>query len=412
MDCREAQTLLNAYHDGELPDGDRARVESHLRGCSECGRLLADLARADEAFGVPEPGAGYWDRFNARLADRIDREADGPKVAVLRPKPGWFRQQLRFLVPAVAAAALVVVVVRYGGRDPVAPTPTRPPAESVAEQAALDSAGQRMAKSEHEPPPAAEKTGDAAVSRRLPGESDRPAVAPAAPPRPIGKKRSPPGAGQERDEPADWQQPEGKEMTPEDRAAAPTGIEAPYPPPASPYRSATAPSPPVTGADRSVSKAQEEGIRAAKAAPPATEPQPADEAGAAPGARLEMEQHAAEAAMSVGKARAKAGATALSYDSARAASPCETARTLASRGRLKEAEAAQRECLARDPAPPAQEKGLIFLAELLDRQARFAEADEILTEVHRQFPESLPLDRYRQQRPAVQKQQVPVPVTR
>lgn len=413
MDCREAQTLLTALHDGELPDADRARVENHLRGCSECGRLLADLARADEVAGVPDPGPGYWDRFNARLADRIDREAEGPRVALPRPKQGWMRQQFRYLVPAVAAAALVVVVVRYGGRAPVAPTPTRPPAESVTEQAALDSAGQRMAKSELEPPPAAGKTGDAAVSRRLPGELDRAAVAPTAPPRPIDKKRSPPGAVQERDEPVDRLRPEGKEMTSEDRAAAPAGIDAPYPTqPASPYRSATAASPPVTEGNGRPSRGQEGRNRMEEGAPATREPKPADEARAAPGARMEMEQHAAEAAMSVGKAREKAGPSALSPDAARTASPCETARKLASRERYREAEAAQRECLARDPSPPAQEKGLLFLAELLDRQARFAEADEILTEVHRQFPESLPLDLYRQQRPAVQKQQMPVPVTR
>lgn len=95
-----------------------------------------------------------------------------------------------------------------------------------------------------------------------------------------------------------------------------------------------------------------------------------------------------------------------------AASPCEMARTLAARERFGEAEAAQRECLARNPSPPTQEKGLIFLAELLDRQARFAEADAVLTEVHRQFPKSLPLDLYRQQRPMVQKQQTPSPVIR
>ena len=96
----------------------------------------------------------------------------------------------------------------------------------------------------------------------------------------------------------------------------------------------------------------------------------------------------------------------------RAASPCGKARDLAARGRLREAEAAQRECLAQDPSPPAQEKGLLFLAELLDRQARFAEADQVLLEVHRQFPESGPLHLYRQQRPMVQKGQIPVPVTR
>ena len=293
MDCRETQTLLTAFHDGELPDADRARVEEHLRGCPECGGLHADLARADEAAGVPDPGPGYWDRFNARVAERIEQEAEGPGGAVLRPKQGWMRQQLRFLVPAVAAAALVLVVVRYGGRNPVAPTPTVPPAVAVT---------------------AAKKTKDAAVARPVPEESNRAAEAPAAPPLPT-------------------------------------------------YRTAPAGSPPLTEA----------------------EPKLAAKAESVSGMRTGKDS---------------------------SASPCEMARTLAAQGRLKEAESAQRACLAQDPSPPTQEKGLIFLAELLDRQARFPEADAVLTEVHRQFPKSLPLDLYRQQRPMVQKQQMPAPVSR
>lgn len=303
MDCRETQTLLTAFHDGELPDADRTRVENHLRDCPECGRLLADLARADEVAGVPDPGPGYWSRFNARVADRIEREAEDPGPAVLRPKQGWMRQQLRFLVPAVAAAALVVVVVRFGGRSPVAPTSTHPPAGSVTEPSALDAAGQRTAKGEM--------------------------VSPAA-------------------------------------------------------------------------------------SPPVTEPQFAAKEEAPSGLRTEKDQIALEAppATSVGTARAKAGPSPLPSPPARAPSPCEMARTLSAQERLREAEAAQRECLAQDPAPPTQEKGLIFLAELLDRQARFAEADEVLTEVHRQFPKSLPLTLYRQQRPTVQKQHTPAPAAR
>ncbi len=412
MDCRETQTLLTAFHDGELPDADRTRVEKHLRGCPECGRLLADLARADEVAGVPDPGSGYWDRFNARVADRIEREAEGPGVAVLRPKQGWMRQQLRFLVPAVAAAALVVVVVRYGGRSPVAPTPTFPPAKSVEEQSALDSAGQRMAKGEIEPP-AAKKTGDAAVSRRLPAESNRAALAPPPPPA-IATERFPTATREERDHLADQSRSEEKERASRNHAAAPAEIDAPSPPLLPTDRNVTVASPPVTVAEGRPPMAQEEGKKMAGAAPPVAEPQLAAKEESASGMRIEKDQIASETppAMSVGKARAKAAPSPLSSDSTRSSSPCETARTLAAQERLKEAEAAQRECLAQDPSPPTQEKGLIFLAELLDRQARFADADAVLTEVHRQFPKSLPLDLYRQQRPMVQKQQKTVPVTR
>lgn len=125
MDCRETQTLLTAFHDGELPAADRARVEEHLRGCPECVALLSDLARADQAARVPDPGPAYWNRFNARVMDRVERKADGTRAAVLRPKGGWMRQQLRYLVPAAAAAVLVVVIVYYGGMTPGVSTTAR-----------------------------------------------------------------------------------------------------------------------------------------------------------------------------------------------------------------------------------------------------------------------------------------------
>jgi len=413
MDCRETQTLLTAFHDGELPDADRIRLENHLRGCPECGRLLADLARADEVAGVPDPGPGYWDRFNTRLADRIEREAEGPRVAVLRPKQGWMRQQLRFLVPAVAAAALVVVVVRFGGRSPVAPTRPRPPVGSVTEQSALDSAGQRMAKGEMGPADE-RKTVDAAVSRRPPAESNRAAEAPAAAPPAIATERFPTVAREGKDRLADRLPTEEKEQVLRDRAAAPAEIDAPSPPPPPADRGAPAASPPVIVADGRPPTSEAEGKKMAGAAPPATEPQLAAKAESDSGMSTEKDQSAAEAppAMPVGEARAKAGPSPLPPDPTHSSFPCERARTLAAQERLREAEAAQRECLAQDPSPPTQEKGLIFLAELLDRQARFADADAVLMEVNRQFPKSRPLDLYRQQRPMVQKQQKPVPVTR
>lgn len=386
MDCREAQTLLTAFHDRELPDADRTRVEGHLSSCLDCGRLLADLARADEIAGVPDPGPGYWTRFNARVADRIERDVETPREAVLRPKQGWMRQQLRYFIPAVAAAALVVVVLRYGERSSVAPKPALPPAESVEERSGPGAAGRRLAKREIDPP-APQRPGKDAASGLRPADSNRTAASPAAPDT-VASDRLPTVGREARDRLFDRSLSDEKERGLRDRVAAPAEVDIPSSPPVPTDRGATAASPPATVADGRPAEAQGEPGKMAEAAPAAAEP-----------------QHAA-------RASAKATTPPRSSDSARAASPCKNAQALASEGLFREAEAAQRECLARDPSPPTQEKGLIFLAELLDRQSRFAEADAVLGQVHRQFPKSLPLDQYRRQRPMVQKQEVPVPATR
>jgi anti-sigma factor RsiW len=93
-------------------------------------------------------------------------------------------------------------------------------------------------------------------------------------------------------------------------------------------------------------------------------------------------------------------------------SGCGEARALAAQERFKDAEAAQRACLARDDSPAAQESGLVFLAEMLDRQNRIADADAVIREVQARFPESLPLERYQRERLQVQSGQVPYPAGR
>lgn len=101
-------------------------------------------------------------------------------------------------------------------------------------------------------------------------------------------------------------------------------------------------------------------------------------------------------------------ASALSESAPYAYSSCDEARRMAEAGRLKDAEEAQRACLAEKQTAAVQEKGFVFLAELLDRQGRFADADAVIRDVESQFPRSRQLDAYRQQRSQVQQLQVPV----
>ena len=387
MDCRETQTLLTAFHDGELPAAERARVEEHLRGCPGCAALLADLARADRAVGVPDPGPAYWDRFNERVRDRVGREADGPGVAVLRPKGGWVRQQLRYLVPAAAAAALLLIVVRFAGIHPGAPPPTAPPSSSAP--AAPASEEKRMAKAGPESR-AQKKEGTAAADRRVP------------PPAPAGKQ----GAArtrEERDRLDDRPLPAGNGEASRDRAAAPAAVGIPSPPPVTTFRGAPAGSPPAPAADDRGGYGA--GDAPGPVAPPERMPREVQ------GERKKTEEYSARMEPQAAGKTSPAGLIRAGAVPSPGA-PCGPARSLAERGRLREAEAAQRECLAGDLDAPSREKGLVFLAELLDRQARFGEADAVIAEVDRRFPRSVPLDLYRRQRPIIQKEPGTVPVTR
>jgi len=271
------------------------------------------------------------------------------------------RQPLRYLVPAAAAAALVVMVVRYGGMNPVSPTPTGPPAAS--EPAALEPAGQRMAKAE--PGSGATKI------------EERPAVPRGAPSPGIPHERFATETREEPDRLADRSMPAGNVDASRDRTAPPAASSAPSPTPRMAFRGTPAGSPPVTAADGMTL-----GVR--------TERKKMEGAAA-----LMAEQHVA------GKTKSASG-TRMAKE-ASPASPCEVARTLGGQERWREAETAQRACLAGDLDTPSRERGLVFLAELLDRQAHFAEADAVIAEVDRRFPQSRPLDLYRQRRPMVQK---------
>ena len=397
MDCRETQTQLTAFHDGELPAADRARVEEHLRGCPECRAQLADLGRADQAAGVPDPGPAYWDRFNARVMDRVEREADGPKVAILKPKHGWMRQQLRYLVPAAAAAALVVGIVRYGGMNPGAPTPAVP--STARDGLAPGQAGMPRDLSPRPVArePAAPVAPGSKASARTSESSDSAAEAQRVPQTSVTGERMTAVTREERDRLADRTGPAGIGETAQDRAAAPAAVGVPSPPPVAFQRAPDDQGRPGAGAGRDATGSVA----------------PAARAESASGMNMAKDQPAeAPTEAPLGKTRSKAGPSPLASGPSRTASPCELARTLAEGKRIREAENAQRACLAGELPAPSRERGLVFLAELLDRQARFAEADAVIAEVDRRFPQSPPLELYRQQRPMVQKQPMAIPVTR
>ena len=66
MSCNRLGQRVDAYLDGDLPAGERAELDEHLRGCAACGSLLAReqrLQRALRAQPVPVPTAGHFEQM-------------------------------------------------------------------------------------------------------------------------------------------------------------------------------------------------------------------------------------------------------------------------------------------------------------------------------------------------------------
>lgn len=114
--CREWRHSLGAYALGHLPDQERAGLEAHLDGCSDCraeaeslGSVAQLLPLADPAhIGRPAP------KPPAELGERIAATIGAERRAKRRR-----RQRRRFgfsLAGAMAAAAAVLAIVVLPGQ--------------------------------------------------------------------------------------------------------------------------------------------------------------------------------------------------------------------------------------------------------------------------------------------------------
>ncbi len=112
-DC-PAPEILAAYYDRSLSRSERARVDSHLTSCVRCQLMMASIARADDAAGVP-----------------IDAEP--------APRLLWIT---RLLAPLAVAAVVIVIAIGVRTREQRAPevialaSPVGPSKLELAERAA------------------------------------------------------------------------------------------------------------------------------------------------------------------------------------------------------------------------------------------------------------------------------------
>lgn len=102
---------LSEYRDGALGAAEREAVSSHLAGCEDCSRILADWERLSKAFFArpPAPTAFQTEAFVARVAARLPGTAPSPLA--------WLTG--RWLVPALGLSfAMLALSFRpYGGLE-------------------------------------------------------------------------------------------------------------------------------------------------------------------------------------------------------------------------------------------------------------------------------------------------------
>ena len=109
----EAQLKLQAYLDGELPEGERRAVESSLAQDADAAALLAELRQTNAALAtfeaeikLPESREFYW----SKIEREIRRQEQAARA---QARPAWWRwvASWRALVPVGATAALALLLV-------------------------------------------------------------------------------------------------------------------------------------------------------------------------------------------------------------------------------------------------------------------------------------------------------------
>lgn len=129
---------LSEYLDGDLLTGERAALEQHLLGCTECRATLAELRRVvarAQALDDTPPASDLWPAIARRIGSGSG--ADVPDVIDLSARRA--RRRVSFTLPQLAAAGIALMLVSGGvvwralsrADTPVAVTPAPTPVVSA-----------------------------------------------------------------------------------------------------------------------------------------------------------------------------------------------------------------------------------------------------------------------------------------
>ena len=104
---------LSEYVDGELEDGERVALESHLQSCTDCSRIVGDLRRVVRRARTLKPRGPERDLWPG-IASRIGATAVAPDGIVdltsRRPSP----HRWSFSLPQLVAAGIALMTISGG----------------------------------------------------------------------------------------------------------------------------------------------------------------------------------------------------------------------------------------------------------------------------------------------------------
>ena len=134
MDCKKAQSLVNAYIDGELELAGSLELEAHLQACAQCRALRDELQRLSRQLAAGLARHAAPDGLRRRLALAIPGgmaaidQPPSPAPAARTPARPWQRRQM-----LAWAASLLLAVFAASGTTYWATLP--PAGEPIAEEA-------------------------------------------------------------------------------------------------------------------------------------------------------------------------------------------------------------------------------------------------------------------------------------
>ena len=118
MNCRDLQSLLTGYFDGELDLVRSLEIEQHLEDCAACSQEHRNLQAVRSAIQSGalyfKPPAGLQKRIQKSVREANKAELESPGTAVKSLRTGWAVpwRGLGFAAVLLLAAALVWSLVR------------------------------------------------------------------------------------------------------------------------------------------------------------------------------------------------------------------------------------------------------------------------------------------------------------